>query len=305
MGIQRIESITYGVDDLPECVRFFQDMGLTLVESDDSRAVFETLVKQTVRLETDADSSLPPPVESSPTIREAVWGVDTQDELDRLVDNLAADRTVRHGDDGVYHTHDETGFGLGLTLARADGFEPAPPRPSNTMGRVERWNAALEEIEQVRPLRICHLALNIPKAGSQEAIDFYIDRLGFTATDVVKPMGTFLQCEGDDDQHNFLLCHRPDKAGMNHIALEVPGFDDVIEGANHMIGNGWREARRLGRHTIGSNVFRFVHAPCGGRVEFAADMDRADDSYGTRVHETIPPHHIWSLQSSRENVHDS
>jgi hypothetical protein len=80
----------------------------------------------------------------------------------------------------------------------------------------------------------------------------------------------------------------------------VPGFDDVIEGGNHMIDHGWREARRLGRHTVGSNVFRFVHAPCGGRVEYAADMDRVDDSYETRVHETTPPHHIWALRTHRD-----
>ena len=91
-------------------------------------------------------------------------------------------------------------------------------------------------------------------------------------------MGVFMQIEGDDDQHNFLLCHRPDRAGTNHTSYEVSGFDDVIEGGNHMIEKGWREARRLGRHTVGSNVFRFVHCPAGGRVEYAADMDRVDDT---------------------------
>jgi hypothetical protein len=74
----------------------------------------------------------------------------------------------------------------------------------------------------------------------------------------------------------------------------------VINGANHMIENGWREARKLGRHTIGSNVFRFVHAPCGGRVEYAADMDRVDDTFVTHVHAETPPHHLWTLQSNRD-----
>jgi hypothetical protein len=113
-------------------------------------------------------------------------------------------------------------------------------------------------------------------------------------------MGVFMQCEGDDDQHNFLLCHRPDRVSTNHVSYEVPGFDDVIEGGNHMLEKGWREARRLGRHTVGSNVFRFIHTPSGGRVEYAADMDRADAGYGTRVHETAPPHHIWTLRTNRD-----
>lgn len=300
MGIQRIESVLYSVEDLDECARFFGDLGLSPVEHGAARAVFETLGKQTVCLTVSADPALPPPLERGPTIREVVWGVDTPAELDKLVTRIAGDREVRQSDDGIYHTVDETGFGLGLTLVRHAEFERPAQRVGNTLGNVTRWNRSVTSVGRVRPLRICHVALNIPKRGQENAVAFYTERLDFTPTDIVEPMGTFLQCEGDDDQHNFLLCHRPDRAGTNHVSFEVPGFDDVIEGGNHMIGQGWREARRLGRHTVGSNVFRFVHAPCGGRVELAADMDRVDASYGTRVHETAPPHHIWTLRTSTD-----
>ncbi|MFD5631522.1 VOC family protein [Streptomyces sp. NPDC127072] len=299
MGIQRIESVTYGIDDLGECARFFDDFGLFLVERTDEYAVFETLTGQTLRLDTDPGTLLPPPVEGGPTLREVVWGVDTPGELERLVASVGRERTVREDAAGVFHTVDETGFGVGLTLARPRSA-PVTPRPANALGSVNRWNTALEAITRVRPLRMCHVALNIPKDGRQEAVGFYVDLLGFRPTDVVEPMGVFMQAPGDEDQHTMLLCHRPDKAGVNHIAYEVPGFDDVIEGGNHMIDQGWREARRLGRHTVGSNVFRFVHAPCGGRVEYAADMDRVDDTYETRVHETTPPHHIWALRTNRD-----
>ncbi|KOU55800.1 glyoxalase [Streptomyces sp. MMG1533] len=299
MGIQRIESVTYGIDDLDECVRFFDDFGLFLLERTDEHAVFETLTGQTLQLDTRPAPLLPPAVEEGPTLREVVWGVDTAEELQRLVAAAGKDREVRESADGVHHTVDETGFGVGLALARPKAA-PVVPRPANALGDVNRWNTALEPIERARPLRMCHVALNIPKPGKEDAVAFYTGRLGFRPTDVVEPMGVFMQAPGDDDQHTMLLCHRPDRAGINHIAYEVPGFDDVIEGGNHMIERGWREARRLGRHTIGSNVFRFLHAPCGGRVEYAADMDRVDDSYETRVHETTPPHHIWALRTNRD-----
>ena len=29
-------------------------------------------------------------------------------------------------------------------------------------------------------------------------------------------------------------------------------------------------------------------------------MDRVDDTYETRVHETTPPHHLWTLQTNRD-----
>lgn len=299
MSIERIESVTYGVDDLDECTRFFSDFGLTLVEDTADRSVFETQVGQTVVLRHIDDPALPRSVESTAGIREVVWGVDSQASLDALIENLRADREVVVDESGIAHTYDETGFGLGLAVTAPENLH-YNPRRYNSRGRVERWNQPHAAIAEVRPIRVCHVALNIPKEGRWDAVHFYTERLGFRATDIVKPMGVFMQIEGDDDQHNFLLCHRPDRAGTNHTSYEVSGFDDVIEGGNHMIQKGWREARRLGRHTVGSNVFRFIHAPMGGRVEYAADMDRVDDSYGPNVHEETPPHHIWVLETNRD-----
>ena len=300
MGIAGIESVIYEVDDLAECLRFYQDFGLTLLEQCEDWAVLETLVGQTLRLDTQRPSYRRPAVETQPGVREVVWGVDTPGELDRLVGAVAKDREVRATPDGVYHFADESGFGVGLTLGRLRPPPPPQPQLANTYGEVARWNRALDTVGRVAPIRMCHVALNIEMAGRHDAVAFYLDRLEFRATDVVKPMGVFMQCEGDDDQHNLLLCHRPDRTGTNHVSFEVPGFDEVIEGGNYMIERGWREARQLGRHTVGSNVFRFLHSPAGGRAEYAADMDRVDRSYGTRVHETAPPHHIWTLRTNRD-----
>jgi catechol 2,3-dioxygenase-like lactoylglutathione lyase family enzyme len=301
MAIERIESVLYGVDDLDECTQFFVDFGLDLAERTDASAVLTTQVKQRVILKRNDDPSLPAAVESAPGIREVVWGVDSQEALDALVADLRSDREVTVDEAGVAHTYDESGFGLGLAVTRPEQLH-YDARKYNSSARVERWNSPHGPIADIRPIRVCHVALNIPKEGRERAVDFYLDRLAFRAVDVVKPMGVFMQIEGDDDQHNFLLCHRPDRAGTNHTSFEVSGFDDVIEGGNHMIQKGWREARRLGRHTVGSNVFRFIHNPAGGRVEYAADMDRVDDSYPTRVHEETPPHHIWVLETNRDTT---
>jgi catechol 2,3-dioxygenase-like lactoylglutathione lyase family enzyme len=301
MAIQRIESVTYGVTDVAECVRFFKDFGLTLLDDSSPReAVLETVAGQEIRLRHLQDPSLPLPFEEGPGIREVIWGVDTQQALDTLVAELSTDREVRI-EHGIAHTLDESGFGIGFAMARPKPLDFAP-RKYNSTGNVTRINDAHGPILQVHPLRICHVAMNIPKEGREKAVAFYLDRLNFRATDIVEPMGVFMQAEGDLDQHTFLLCHRPDRAGTNHTSYEVPGFDDVIEGGNQMIDKGWREARKLGRHTVGSNVFRFIHAPCGGRVEYAADMDRADENYETKVHEQAPPHHIWALKSNRNHA---
>jgi catechol 2,3-dioxygenase-like lactoylglutathione lyase family enzyme len=298
MTVMRVERVVYGVPDLDECVRFFADFGLDRLAGDGPGARFGTRTGQVVELRPASDPGLPPAVEDGPSLREVVWGVDTAAALDELTGDLATDRDVQAAG-GEVHTVDETGFGVGLAVSQAG--TPAADYPgANRSGAVTRWNQPLQPPGRVRPLRLCHVALNIPKAGRAEAVAFYTGRLGFVPTDRVRDMGVFLRVPGDQDQHTFLLCHRPDRAGVNHTAWEVANVDEVIVGANDMIGRGWHEARRLGRHTVGSNIFRFIHAPCGGRVEFAADMDRVDDSYGPNDYEETPPHHIWTLQSSRE-----
>jgi hypothetical protein len=252
-------------------------------------------VNQRLHLRRADDPSLPAGLEDGSTLREVTWGVDTREALDALAANLAGDREVREDADGSIHTHDESGYRIAFAVAdpvEAD-FEPRRSNAGRTVGRL---NAELTPYGRAHPLRVCHLAVNIPKEGRERAEAFYLDRLDFRATDRVLKMGTFMRCEGDADQHNLLLCHRPDEYGINHTAWEVRDFDEVVEGGNYMLDQGWEEARLVGRHTVGSNVFRFFHAPCGGRVEYAADMSRVDDSYATRVHEETPPHHIWVIK---------
>lgn len=162
---------------------------------------------------------------------------------------------------------------------------------------INRWNDPVSVNDGANPMRLIHLALNIPKEGHQKAIDFYVERLKFRPTDVLKDAGTFMHCEGDVEHHNFFLCHRPDFSGFNHCAVEVRNFDELVKAGNHMINQKWDESRTLGRHLVGSNLYRFFHSPAGGRLEFASDMDRMDDNFETRIHEKTPGHHIWSMKT--------
>jgi len=295
MAIQRIESVTYGVEDLPACVRFFENVGLEPIASATGGACFRTPTGQHVYLRPHDDPALPAATSPGSTIRELCWGVDNRAALDALARDLGADRNVSVDADGVVHSFDESGFGFALALAR-----PVPvavsPRTTNLMEQVGRRNAGAMTYGRARPLRLIHVALDILKEGRERAVGFYLERLGFRAIDQVLPMGCFMQCEGDIEHHNFLLCHRPDRIAMNHLAMEVRDADEVIEGGNYMHAQGWKESRRLGRHNLGSNIFRMFHAPCGGRIEYAADMDRMDRSFKPRVWAQTPPHNLWMVK---------
>ncbi|HUN37991.1 MAG TPA: VOC family protein [Trebonia sp.] len=294
MSVRRVERVVYGVENLEECAGFFTDLGLDPL----GERRFATQAGQVVELRPTDDPDLPPPVQDGPTLREVVWGVDTGQALEALVAELKADRAVRVDADGSAHTVDETGFGVGLAVSAPVAVSADYPAV-NRIGAIGRVNQPVAHPGRVRPIRLCHVALDIVKAGKDEAVAFYTDRLGFRPTDRPAQVGVFMRAPGDSDHHTLLLCHRPDRNGINHCAFEVARVDEVIVGANDMIERGWHEARRLGRHTIGSNFFRFIHAPCGGRVELAADMDRVDDSYGPNDYEQTPPHTIFTLKTER------
>jgi len=304
MSIARVEEVVYGVEDLALCERFFSDVGLELVSSASSEMLFRTPASQFVRLRTVDDPTLPPPAAPGPNIREVIWGVTEAATLEAIAAELSQDREVRRDPDGTLHTRDESGFAIGFRVAR-----PTPvtvePRGNNLSTHIERRNAGVTPYGRARPLRIIHVALDIRIEGHEKANDFYARRLRFRPIDIVKPMGTFMQCEGDIEHHNFLLCHRPDRVSVNHIALEVRDADEVIEGGNFMTDQGWKESRRLGRHNLGSNIFRMFHAPCGGRIEYAADMDRMDKTFKTRVWEKTPQHHLWMLKFPGDPERDS
>jgi catechol 2,3-dioxygenase-like lactoylglutathione lyase family enzyme len=295
MTIMRIEGVVYGVDDLEACTRFYADVGLELLRADQSVTVFRTPVNQTVVLRKADDPALPPLVGASPGIREVIWGVDTPAGLAAIRRELASDREVTVDAEGTLHTRDQVGYHIAFRVAAATPVGH-PMRDYNTPTEIHRVNRRLTARERPQPVALIHIALDAPKAGHDAANEFYLHRLRFKAIDDSRPVGVFMQCEGDTMHHNLLFVHRTDAIGTNHVAIEVRDFDEVIEAGNYMTDRGWKESRRLGRHTLGSNVFRFFQNPCGGRIEFVHDMDRMDKSWETRVWEKAPPHHLWMVK---------
>jgi catechol 2,3-dioxygenase-like lactoylglutathione lyase family enzyme len=296
MTIVRVEAVTFGVEDIESCVRFFNDAGFGLVEGGTSGATMRTPENQSIHIRRIEDDALPPAVEQGSTLREVTWGVNCTEALDAIGSELSKDHPVRAGANATLRATDANGFGIAFQVSKPERVE-ASSKSYNLSTNVKRLNETVTPYRRPRPLHMSHVTLNVRDEGHQAAERFYVERLKFRVIDRVLDNGVFMQCEGDLEHHNLFLCHRPNKNGFNHIAVEVRDFDEVIEGGNYMTQQGWKESRRLGRHTLGSNVFRFFHAPCGGRIEFAADMDRMDRRFATREWQKNPPHHLWMIKS--------
>ena len=156
MTIQRVEGITYGVEDMQVCTEFLDNWGLEKIEASRTGAEFKTPENQTVSLRMKNDPSLPPTNENGPTAREISWGVNTSEALALLGGDLNSDRKVTADSDGGLHTQDDSGNYFALRLANiTDAQQPEPKM--NFHERIARTNERHWPDETVRPLRIGHV----------------------------------------------------------------------------------------------------------------------------------------------------
>jgi hypothetical protein len=296
MPIERIEGLTFGVENLDEAIRFVTDLGLERLDGEAGEGRFRTSENQIVRVRNKDDPRLPPAFQAGATVREVIWGVGDEADLAMIAADLGS---AARQDPDMLRTTDPQGLGLGFMKSNRVPAEESV-RSYNQNRHIVRVNDSQGPRGAPRPIRIIHVAIDIRKEDNEALLAFYEQKLRFKPVDSLLDTGTFLQSEGDIEHHNFFLCHRPDSRGINHFAMEVFDFDAVIESGNYMIEQGWKESRRMGRHKVGSNIFRFIHSPLGGRIEFVADMDRMDKSWEPRVFEKNPGHHIWMMKSTPE-----
>lgn len=284
--IQRVESITYGVDDLEAGKRFYADWGLTPAVSGAHGIDYLLPSGQTLRLRSTADSALPSPIQPGSTLREIVWGVETREDVEELAGELAVDRTVRAEENGI-RTIDPCGLGIGFAVAVG-----TPPRSTDHPGRTLNEPFAL--LERVEPFRIGHVVINVAADKFEETTAFYLERLDFRLTDRVREFGDFMRCAGSRDHHNQFLLQKIE-SGLNHVAFEVPRIDEIIVGGKRMQERGWSQATGLGRHIMGSNLYWYFQNPNGGLAEYFSDMDAIDDDWTTREWDVNPGFSLWTL----------
>lgn len=298
MTINRIETVTYGVDDLDAGIRYFTDWGLETVEGGAAGATFRTAENQFVQLRPRGEATLPDAPDSDrSTAREIVWGVSDSATLQSIGAELAKDRDVREDPSGALHSYDENGFGIGFCLEDRQ-VSDAEPSPVNFNERVERLNRDVVALPQAAPIRIGHVVYNSAKDLGDAPSDFYLNRLGFRLSDRTLNGGDFMRCAGSKDHHTLFLTRRQETASFNHIAFEVRDFDEIMLGGTFMKGQGWAQETVAGRHILGSNMYWYFRNPCGGNTEYFADMDRMDDAWEPRIWKKNPGFSLWTVEGT-------
>jgi catechol 2,3-dioxygenase-like lactoylglutathione lyase family enzyme len=285
--INGIASIVYGVPDVAESQRFFEDFGLSLEEAEPSRCIFRLPEGSTVVIKAHDDPSLPASEMVGFGVRQVIWGVDNHFTLAALAEDLARDCPVEVAGDGTVFFSTDFGLSMGLRV-----FEKRPlvsaPEPANSPGRIVRLNQHRRWRERAFPKAISHVVFAVPDFDRGTA--FMRDRLGFKLSDEQVGFGRYLRAGGTNSHHSFLLLNAsaplPDMDGklrFHHANFAVEDLDEMMVGANHMERRGWEPSHfGLGRHRIDSALFYYLPCPAGGEAEYGADSDCVDDAWVPR-----------------------
>jgi catechol 2,3-dioxygenase-like lactoylglutathione lyase family enzyme len=270
MAITGIDAVTFGVEDMAAATKYLTDWGLKKIGD----GMFETLDGGTVELRPAGDPSLPPAMEAGSTLREIVWGA----ESDADVSALAARLNVTP-QDGVARAVDPNGLTVGIRRSRRRAVT-VEPTPVNAPGVHARVDKASPIYDGATPITIGHLVLFTGDLAAANA--FYTERLGFELSDRYPGDAVFLRCQPRGGHHNLFMLQRPGKPGLNHVAFVVKDIHEVVGGGMAMNRKGWETEIGPGRHPISSAFFWYVKSPCGGSTEYFADEDYLTENWKPR-----------------------
>ncbi|TWB02432.1 VOC family protein [Bradyrhizobium stylosanthis] len=284
MKIVGPDELVFGVDSVEACAAFIADFGLKHVGEKDGSGLYEALDGTGLSIYPKGDPSLPPPLPTGNMLRRTIYGVEDQQTLDQIKDELSKDRQVQVQPDGTVEAVDDLGFALGFRITRRRKLNllaerinspgAAPQRGFNEIGANEDA-AAL-------PRTLSHVVYFVPDAAKMEA--FYIQRLGFTVMDRFTGGGPFLRPASNTDHHTLFLIQTPEyMKGIEHFAFHMQGPTELMLAGSRMVKKGYQSFWGPGRHKFGSNWFWYFNSPMGTHAEFDADMDVFDDKWEPRV----------------------
>ena len=271
MSVLGIDEISYGADDLAACRQFFLDWGLSLAEEQADRLVFETLNGCRVIVAATNHPDLPPAIEAGPTLREVVWGVESEADLALYADRIRALPGFVQGNGRIGCT-DPNGLAVRLQLTQKRDVQMQSAE-YNTWDRKGRINQASPAYERAQPIEVGHVVFFVKDVQACER--FYVENFGFAASDRYPERGAFLRTAPDGGHHDIFLLQRPDKhAGLNHVAFTVRDIHEVFGGGMHISRCGWDTQLGPGRHPVSSAYFWYFKNPAGALVEYYADEDQ-------------------------------
>jgi len=270
MSVQGIDEITFATPDLPRCKQFFLDWGMALRSESAQELVFETLNGCRVIAADPAKAGLPPGVEADPTVRELVWGVENDADLQRYGQAMRGQAGFVQHDNGFGCT-DPNGLAIRVQVSRKKALAPDCAQ-TNTWSERPRVNQPSPAYDRAQPIEVGHVVFFVNELAA--VTKFYEEVLGFVVSDRYPGRGHFLRCAPNGGHHDLFLLQLPEpRRGLNHVAFTVRDVHEVFGGGMHMSRCGWDTELGPGRHPISSAIFWYFNSPAGALWEYYTDED--------------------------------
>lgn len=279
MSVSGIDEITFGSSDLAACRHFFVDWGLALIDEQPQRLVFETLNGCRVNVAHTDLPGLPAGIEPDPTLREVVWGVETEQDLITLRQRLAGQPGFVDEGHRIGCT-DPNGLAVRLQVSVKREVTLTCAQ-TNTWGERPRVNTPSPAYDRAQPIEVGHVVFFVKDL--QQVTAFYTGLLDFHISDRYPERGHFLRCAPEGGHHDLFLLQLPQpKSGLNHVAFTVRDVHEVIGGGMAMSRKGWATELGPGRHPISSAIFWYFPCPAGALMEYYTDEDQLTGEWTPR-----------------------
>jgi catechol 2,3-dioxygenase-like lactoylglutathione lyase family enzyme len=293
-GILGIDALVYSSDgtaaNWQAAQKFFNDWGLKELAVSSEEQCFETMSGAQVIVRQPMDARFSPAMEAGATLREVVWALASQENLDflhKVATNRHEMRSVSYENNSIlqeFSLLDPHGLKQTFRLSQQREVQ-IQGSPSNPYGSPQRINSASPVYERAQPVEIGHVVLFTDRLN--EAVAFY-ESLGFVMSDSYPGRGAFLRCSATAGHHDVFLLQLPpgadgkSKVGLNHIAFTVRDIHEVFGGGLAMSRAGWKTQLGPGRHPISSAYFWYFECPVGGLIEYNADEDHLTQDWQPR-----------------------
>lgn len=283
MRIVGPDELVFGVDSIEACAAFSTDFGLKHVGEKDGSGLYGSLDGTGLSIYRKDDPRLPPPLPTNSMLRKTIYGVEDQETLDQIKDELSKDRQVQVHPDGTVEAVDDMNFTLGFRITRRHKLNLPPERINSPGAGPQRGvnEIGANEDADALPRTLSHVVYFVPDVAKMEA--FYVERLGFCVTDRFTGARPFLRPASNTDHHTMFLIETPEyMKGLEHFAFHMQGPTELMLAGSRMVKKGYQSFWGPGRHKFGSNWFWYFNSPMGTHAEFDADMDVLDDKWEAR-----------------------
>ncbi|OGA96073.1 MAG: metapyrocatechase [Betaproteobacteria bacterium RIFCSPLOWO2_12_FULL_66_14] len=265
LGIHSIDHFTLEVPDLDQARHFFDCFGLTLKEGPDE-----------INLQASASPHRWARLIPGRHKRLAYLAFNCYEKdlegLRRQVQATGTKLEEPHprGSNEGFWCRDRDGNLLQVKAGPKTSPDTKLPARILRAGPNERAVLGRSSYGKVHPRRLSHVLMFTPDVLAQ--VHFYESALGLRLSDKAQDIIAFTHGRHGSDHHLVAFAKSTAK-GWHHSSWDVPGIEEVGQGADQMAKAGYKLGWGTGRHVLGSNYFHYVQDPWGSFAEYSADID--------------------------------